>query len=147
MSTISSANSATPMNLSDKQVTECQELLKKLIQAPVVQILDSAIHRIYHYPANKYQGSQQCYPMDRDLFSGQHYPPFKQLAPGYYRKITKTSECLGTFVIISISIYNFGIYLILVLNNCNTIQSTDCHVQYFLINYLSIRNIAGHVKK
>ena len=98
MSTISSANSATSMNLSDKQVTECQELLKKLIQAPVVQILDSAIHRIYHYPANKYQGSQLCYPMDRDLFSGQHYPPFKQLAPGYYRKITKTSECLGTFV-------------------------------------------------
>ena len=33
MSTISSANSATSMNLSDKQVTECQELLKKLIQA------------------------------------------------------------------------------------------------------------------
>ena len=98
MSTISSANSATSMNLSDKQVTECQELLKKLIQAPVVQILDSAIHRIYHYPANKYQGSQLCYPMDRDLFSGQHYPPFKQLAPGYYRKITKTSECLGPFV-------------------------------------------------
>ena len=98
MSTISSANSATSMNLSDKQVTECQELLKKLIQAPVVQILDSAIHRIYHYPANKYMGSQLCYPMDRDLFSGQHYPPFKQLAPGYYRKITKTSECLGTFV-------------------------------------------------
>ena len=98
MSTISSANSATSMNLSDKQVTECQELLKKLIQAPVVQILDSAIHRIYHYPANKYYRSQLCYPMDRDLFSGQHYPPFKQLAPGYYRKITKTSECLGTFV-------------------------------------------------
>ena len=98
MSTISSANSATSMNLSDKQVTECQELLKKLIQAPVVQILDSAIHRIYHYPANKYMGSQLCYPMDRHLFSGQHYPPFKQLAPGYYRKITKTSECLGTFV-------------------------------------------------
>ena len=70
MSTISSANSATSMNLSDKQVTECQELLKKLIQAPVVQILDSAIHRIYHYPANKYYGSQLCYPTDRDLFSG-----------------------------------------------------------------------------
>lgn len=54
MSTISSANSATSMNLSDRQVTECQELLKKSIQAPVVQTLDSAIHRIYHYPANKH---------------------------------------------------------------------------------------------
>ena len=40
------------------------------------------------------------------------------------------------FVIISISIYFFGIYLFLVLSNCNAIQSTDCHVQYF--NKLSI---------
>ena len=40
------------------------------------------------------------------------------------------------FVIISISIYNFGIYLILVLSNCNAIQSTDCHVRHF--NKLSI---------
>ena len=46
------------------------------------------------------------------------------------------------FVIISISIYNFGIYLILVLSNCNAIQSTDCHVRYFnkLSIYLSISN-------
>ena len=40
------------------------------------------------------------------------------------------------FVIISISIYIFGIYLILVLSTCNAIQSTDCHVRYF--NKLSI---------
>ena len=40
------------------------------------------------------------------------------------------------FVIISISIYNFGIYLILVLSICNAIQSADCHVRYF--NKLSI---------
>ena len=45
------------------------------------------------------------------------------------------------FVIISISIYFFGIYLFLVLSNCNAIQSTDCHVRYFnkLSIYLSIR--------
>ena len=42
----------------------------------------------------------------------------------------------NVFVIISISIYIFGIYLILVLSNCNAIQSTDCHVRYF--NKLSI---------
>ena len=53
MSTISSANSATSMNLSDRQDIKCQELLKKLKQAPVVQTLDGAIYRIYHYPANK----------------------------------------------------------------------------------------------
>ena len=43
-------------------------------------------------------------------------------------------------VIISISIYNFGIYLILVLSICNAIQSGDCHVRYFnkLSIYLSI---------
>ena len=43
-------------------------------------------------------------------------------------------------VIISISIYNFGIYLILVLSICNAIQSADCHVRYFnkLFIYLSI---------
>ena len=39
-------------------------------------------------------------------------------------------------VIISISIYNFVIYLILVLSICNAIQSADCHVRYF--NKLSI---------
>ena len=48
------------------------------------------------------------------------------------------------FVIISISIYIFGIYLILVLSTCNAIQSTDCHVRYFnkLSIYLSIRCFA-----
>ena len=40
------------------------------------------------------------------------------------------------FVIISISIYIFGIYFILIFSNCNAIQSTDCHVRYF--NKLSI---------
>ena len=47
------------------------------------------------------------------------------------------------FAIISISIYIFGIYLILVLSNCNAIQSTDCHVRYFnkLSIYLSIRGL------
>ena len=42
-------------------------------------------------------------------------------------------------VIISISIYNFGIYLILVLSICNAIRSADCHVRYF--NKLSISQL------
>ena len=33
-------------------------------QAPVVQTLDSAIHRINHYPADKYYGNQLRYPLD-----------------------------------------------------------------------------------
>ena len=47
------------------------------------------------------------------------------------------------FVIISISIYIFGIYLILVLSNYNAIQSTDCHVRYF--NKLSNKQRLGNV--
>ena len=38
--------------------------------APVVQTLDSAIHRINHYPADKYLGNQLCYPLDKDLSIG-----------------------------------------------------------------------------
>ena len=34
--------------------------------APVVQTLDNAIHRINHYPADKYYGNQLCYPLDSD---------------------------------------------------------------------------------
>ena len=39
---------------------------KVIFQASVVQMLDSAIHRINHYPANKYEGNQLhlIYPMD-----------------------------------------------------------------------------------
>ena len=39
-------------------------------QAPVVQTLDSAIHRINHYPADKYYGNQLRDPLDRDLSCG-----------------------------------------------------------------------------
>ena len=38
---------------------------------PVVQKLDSAIHRINHYPVDKCQGNQLRYPVDRDL-SGEY---------------------------------------------------------------------------
>ena len=36
-------------------------------QAPVVQTLDSAIHRINHYPADRCYGNQLRYPLDSDL--------------------------------------------------------------------------------
>ena len=39
-------------------------------QALVVQTLDSAIHRINHYPADKYYGNQLRYPLDSDLSGG-----------------------------------------------------------------------------
>ena len=52
--------------------------------ARVGQTLDSTIHRTNHYPADKYQGNQLRYPLDRDLSSGYPYPPFEQLGPGLY---------------------------------------------------------------
>ena len=37
-------------------------------QAPVVQTLDSAIHRINHYPADSVIDFRNTYPLDGDLF-------------------------------------------------------------------------------
>ena len=37
------------------------------LQASVVQTLDSAIHQIEHYPADKYKRNQLLYPMVGDL--------------------------------------------------------------------------------
>ena len=48
--------------------TAFDHLSKKL--ALVVQTLDSAIQWINHYPADKYQGNQLRYPLDRDLSTG-----------------------------------------------------------------------------
>ena len=39
-------------------------------KAPVIQTLDSAIHRINPYPADKYLGNQLRYPVDRFLSRG-----------------------------------------------------------------------------
>ena len=44
--------------------------LPTLLLAPVVQTLDNAIHRISHYPADKYYGNQLRYPLDSDLSGG-----------------------------------------------------------------------------
>ena len=38
--------------------------------APVVQTLDSAIHRINHYPADSVIGFPNTYPLDGDLSGG-----------------------------------------------------------------------------
>ena len=43
---------------------------KLTILAKVVQTLDSAFHRINHYPADKYYGNQLRYPLDSDLSGG-----------------------------------------------------------------------------
>ena len=50
--------------------------------APVVQTMDSAVHRINHYPADNTIGFASVYPLDSDLYGGQRYPSFEQLGPG-----------------------------------------------------------------
>ena len=40
------------------------------VLAPVVQTLDSAIHRINHYPADSVIDFRNTYPLDRDLSGG-----------------------------------------------------------------------------
>ena len=46
------------------------QVLLTILLAPVVQKLDSAIHRINHYPADKYYVNQLRYPLDSNLSSG-----------------------------------------------------------------------------
>ena len=50
-------------------------------QAPVVQTMDSAIHRTNHYWPNKHRQNQLSYPVDSDLSGGWRYPLFEQLGP------------------------------------------------------------------
>ena len=41
-----------------------------VLQAPVVQTSDSAIHRINHYPADSVIDFRNTYPLDSDLSGG-----------------------------------------------------------------------------
>ena len=50
--------------------------------APVVQRVDSAIHRINHYPVDNAINFRNTYPLGSDLSGGLHYPTFEQLGPG-----------------------------------------------------------------
>ena len=45
--------------------------------------MDSAIHRINHYPEDKYYENQLRYPLDSNLSGGWRYPPFEQLGPDH----------------------------------------------------------------
>ena len=49
---------------------------------PVVQKVESAIHRINLFPVDSAIGFPNTYPLDRDLSDGYRYPAFEQLAPG-----------------------------------------------------------------
>ena len=49
-----------------------------VITAPVVQTLDSAIHRLKIYPVDHATGFPNVYPLDSDLSGGSRYPTFEQ---------------------------------------------------------------------
>ena len=69
-------------------------------QAPVVQMLDSAIQWINHYPADKYLGNQLRYPLDRDLSNGWCYlVPFEQLGPGVLLKSDTNTDSVSQFTV------------------------------------------------
>ena len=53
-------------------------------QAPVVQMLDSAIFWINHYPLDNSIGFASVYPPDSNLSGGKRYPSFEQLGPDQY---------------------------------------------------------------
>ena len=46
--------------------------------------MDSVIHRINHYPVDRYERNQLHYPVDRDLSGGLRYTAFEQLGPALY---------------------------------------------------------------
>ena len=46
-------------------------------QAPVVQTVDNAIHRINHYPLDSAIGFAMTYPQVSDLSGGSRYPSFE----------------------------------------------------------------------
>ena len=60
----------------DKKLKSTFSLLN---QARVVQTMDSALHRINHYPADKYYENQLHHPLESDLSGVERYVAFEQL--------------------------------------------------------------------
>ena len=50
----------------------------RLVQAPVVEKVNSGIHRINQYTVDNTIGFVNTYPLDSDLSGGSRYPPFEQ---------------------------------------------------------------------
>ena len=78
-------------------------------QARVVQTMDSAVHRINHYPVDNSIGFASVYPLDSDLSGGQRYPSFEQLGPdvwfhrSYYFSCYKVTASNGLLVVFKLT--------------------------------------------
>ena len=96
--------SCPAMKRACKEVIEKGDLIVVThanVLAPVVQTLDSAIHWINHYPADKYLGNQLRYQLVRFLSSGQHYPTFEQPGPEDFTKLARDVRILHYDVIMA----------------------------------------------
>ena len=51
-------------------ITKKKRSKERLTLVPVVQKMDSAIHRVDHYPLDGAIGCPNTYPLDRDLYGG-----------------------------------------------------------------------------
>ena len=67
--------------------------------------MDTAIHRINHYPVDKYYGKQTRYPLDRDISRGYRYPPFEQQWPSVYLCLENMSVTWLASTIMLISLW------------------------------------------
>ena len=56
-------------------------------------MLDSAIHRINHYPLGSAIGFPNTYPLESDLSSGKRYPTFEQPGPVLYWQKNEVINC------------------------------------------------------
>ena len=72
------------------RVSDLLHLTNHTQLALVVQTLDSAIHRINHYPVDSVIDFRNTYPLDSDLSCGERYPTFDQPRPQYSSQIVET---------------------------------------------------------
>ena len=70
MSNIPDHKMRKEMQCLDKSSKNCHHSLKAPLLAAFVQKLDGTIHRINHFPVDKYWGHQLRQPVDRDLSGG-----------------------------------------------------------------------------
>ena len=107
-----------------------------ILQAPVVQRLDNAIHWINHYPADGIVCFVNTYPLDSNLSGGWCYPAFEQPGPDLSRSVCSFE--IGEYSRIFHS-FSWGIFShVMHLDQshaseniwCIVIQKLTCHVQF-----------------
>ena len=69
--------------------------MKSSVLDPVVQKVDSAIHRINYYPVDGAISFRNTYPLDSDLSSRQRYPTFEQPWPGAQVQVYIGAQVFG----------------------------------------------------